>query len=336
MAETILHALRAHAQATPDREVLRFVDGGGAHALGFGALSRRVCAAAARIAAATRRGDRVLLLLPPGLDYMVAFLGCLRAGRVAVPAYPPDPGRLERSLARLEAITADARPAAALTTAALAAMAPAVLDDRCPSLRALAWHPVDELGEADGFDGTMPGAGALAYLQYTSGSTAAPKGVCIHHRHLTANIAMIGEALDTSASSVTVSWLPPYHDMGLVTGILMPIAQGARAIHISPVDFLASPLRWLELISRYRGTHAAAPDFAYRRCVKRAPGGRRRRAVGAGPARLARGSQRSGARPRRHHPRLQRHLRPLRPAPGGADALLWPRRVCRRGLLHRA
>jgi acyl-CoA synthetase (AMP-forming)/AMP-acid ligase II len=212
-------------------------------------------------------GSRVLLLFPPGLDFLAGFLGCLYAGCVAVPAYPPQSGR---GLPRLARMLADARPGAILTTAAFQPRLRAFALEM-PALGAIPCWAADEVdaGLAAGWRPPDLSADDLALLQYTSGSTSLPKGVMVSHGNLLANEEMIRRAFDQSRESVVVSWLPPYHDMGLIGGLLQPLYLGARCVLMPPVAFLQRPLRWLRAIARHRGTTSGGPNFAYELCLRR-------------------------------------------------------------------
>ncbi len=230
-------------------------------------LEQRALALGAALQQRGLAGKRALLLLPPGLAFVDAFLGCLCAGVVAVPAYPPTSDRpTDRTLPRLRAIAADARPAVVLTTAALAGfIAPlaAALGASCLA--------VEEVASDLAASWRDPGItrDTLAFLQYTSGSTATPKGVMISHGNLLANEAMIQAAFEQSAESLIVGWLPLYHDMGLIGNVLQPLYVGAPCVLMSPIAFLQRPRRWLEAISRYQATTSGGPNFAYDLCERR-------------------------------------------------------------------
>ncbi|PRX60369.1 amino acid adenylation domain-containing protein [Nonomuraea fuscirosea] len=260
---TLVTLLRARAAAAPGDVALEF-DDGKEEAIDYAGLDRRARALAALLAEHAGPGERALLVYPPGLDYVAGFFGCLYAGLVAVPVYPPVGGR---GLERLQAIAADAGAALVLTDAAgLAVTAP--LLDLAPSLR---WLATDALSGsyADAWDGAHPARDDLALLQYTSGSTGRPKGVMVRHGNLMANAGSLAHALGLGADSRGVSWLPPYHDMGLIGGILQPIYSGFPCTLMSPMSFLRSPYRWLEVMSRKQATISAAPDFAYLECLRR-------------------------------------------------------------------
>ncbi|MCY1041774.1 AMP-binding protein [Corallococcus sp. bb12-1] len=232
-------------------------------------------ARARRIAAALQArgavGERVLLLYPPGLDYVAGFFGCLYAGAVAVPAYPPDPMRLERTLPRLRAIIQDAQASVVLTTSGILELSDFVFE-QAPDFRALHWMATDALPEGGERDWRTPDVGAqsLAFLQYTSGSTGTPKGVMLTNANLLHNLGLISGAFQVRRDSVGVIWLPPYHDMGLIGGILQPLSAGFPVALMSPMAFLQKPLRWLQAVSRFRGTISGGPNFAFELCARRA------------------------------------------------------------------
>jgi iturin family lipopeptide synthetase A len=269
--QTMAEPLRWRARHEPDRLAYNFlVDGEEVEErVTYAELDARARAVEQLLLSYRARGERVLLLYPPGLDYIAALFGCLYAGAVAVPAYPPDSGRLTRSLPRLQAIVADSQAYMALTTTPMLTKMPAVLA-AAPQLGALHWLATDGLAPvaSDGED-FQPEAGALAFLQYTSGSTATPKGVRITHANVLANQAMIAEAFGSSPDDVGIGWLPFYHDMGLIGNVFHPMYAGYPAVLMSPISFLQRPVRWLRAISRYRGTASGGPNFAYDACVQR-------------------------------------------------------------------
>jgi acyl-CoA synthetase (AMP-forming)/AMP-acid ligase II len=233
-------------------------------------LDKQARAVAARLQACGAIGERVLLLYPPGLEYIAAFFGCLYAGTVAVPVHPPHPVRLSQTLRRILAIVQDARPLVTLTTAAIHSKVAALLTPAA-DLPAMRWlvtdDPADDLAEAwqePAVDGTT-----LAVLQYTSGSTAAPKGVMLSHRNLLHNTALIHRCFEHTPNSWGINWLPPYHDMGLIGGILQPLYGSFPVTFMSPTAMLQRPYRWLRAISRYQGTTSGGPNFVYDLCVNR-------------------------------------------------------------------
>ncbi len=266
---TLTDLMRIRAETEPDALAYTYlVDGQGKVAtLTYGALGQRAQAIAAELRSYCEPGARALLLYPPGLDYIAAFFGCLYAGVVAVPAYPP---RNARGLPRVRAIAADAEPALALTTAELRSKTQALLNDAC-ELEGMHWLTTDTLA-ADGSDAALEceiKSDTVAFLQYTSGSTGAPKGVMLTHGNLIHNSGLIAERMGIDRQTVGVSWLPPYHDMGLIGGILQPLYSGCHCVFMTPVSFLQQPYRWLEAITKYRGTVSGGPNFAYELCVRR-------------------------------------------------------------------
>jgi amino acid adenylation domain-containing protein len=237
--------------------------GDGTGSLTWAGLDARARAVAAALVTSVAPGERALLLFPPGLEFITAFFGCLYAGVVAVPAYPPRPGREQRLLAILR----DARPRQVLTTAELLAGSSSRVEQP-PELVTLPWLAVDDL-PAGGWEGPSPEPDAPAFLQYTSGSTALPKGVVVTHASLAHNSGMIQAAFRQDEDSVVVGWLPLYHDMGLIGNVLQPLWSGGRCVLMSPVSFLQRPRRWLEAVSRYRATTSGGPNFAYELCVNK-------------------------------------------------------------------
>ena len=216
------------------------------------------------------QGERALLLYPPGLDFVAAFFGCLYSGVVAIPAYPPHPARPEITLPRLRSILADSQAKFVLTTTPiLAKVAPIFARDE--ELKNLRWLATDELDHtrADEWNEPELASDSLAFLQYTSGSTSAPKGVMVSHGNLLQNSAYIHYGFEHTPESVSVTWLPAYHDMGLIDGIIQPLYAGFTCYVMPPVAFLQRPLRWLQAISRYRATHSGGPNFAYEHCINK-------------------------------------------------------------------
>ncbi len=264
-----IEVLRHRAASEPDRRAYLFLADGEreADSRTYASLERRALAVAAALQHRELGGKRALLLLPPSLEFVDAFLGCLCAGVVAVPAYPPASDRAnDRALGRLQSIVADARPAVVLTSAELyPRLAPlaASLGAACLAVEEV----VDDL--ADFWIDPGLGPDSLAFLQYTSGSTAEPKGVMISHGNLLANEAMIQAGFGQTAESVIVGWLPLYHDMGLIGNVLQPLFVGAPCILMSPLAFLQRPRRWLDAVTRYRATTSGGPNFAYDLCVRK-------------------------------------------------------------------
>jgi 8-amino-7-oxononanoate synthase len=230
-------------------------------------LDRRARAIGAWLQTQSLVGERALLLYPAGLDFVAAFFGCLYAGVVAVPAYPP---RQNRSLSRVQVIADDAEAKVALTTQAVLERVQPLLD-QTPNLKTLRWRATDEMDKGLEHDWQHPDVygDTLAFLQYTSGSTGTPKGVVLNHANLMHNSALIAYAFEHTRSDRGMFWLPSYHDMGLVGGILQPLYIGQWDLLMSPVAFLQKPFRWLQAISRYKATISGGPNFAFDLCVRK-------------------------------------------------------------------
>jgi amino acid adenylation domain-containing protein len=222
---------------------------------------------AARIMDAAAPGERVLLLYPPGLEFFPAFFGCLYASVIAVPAYPP---HRNRNLFRLQSILRDAQPRLVLTTAALLPKIKNSLS--IPGYgREIDVIATDELGarESGGFTRPEISQNTIAFLQYTSGSTGSPKGVMLTHGNLLHNASLVNEAVGPVPEDSYVSWLPVFHDMGFMAGVLQPLFRGLPSFLMAPAAFLEKPVRWLQAISHYKATASGGPSFAYELCVRR-------------------------------------------------------------------
>jgi acyl-CoA synthetase (AMP-forming)/AMP-acid ligase II len=233
-------------------------------------LHLRAQSIAAALAEKCAPGAHALLLFAPGLDYVSAVYGCFQAGVVGVSALPPQPKRLNRTLPRLIAIAEDAEVDVVLTTSVIRDGARSLFAEG--PLATAVWIAVDDVPESAGDAGVTPRAMSdLAFMQYTSGSTKAPRGVMLTHENLIDNTLFIGEAFGHQPESLGFNWLPPYHDMGLIGGVLQPVfyGHGRPSVLISPIAFIKRPARWLEGISRYRATISGGPNFAYDLCVKR-------------------------------------------------------------------
>ena len=256
------------AATYPDREAFTFLADGEriAGTLTYGELDLRARAVAGHLQLRAEASP-VLLCLPSGLDYVVAFLGCLYAGVLAIPAYPP---RNRRHAARIQAIMADSGSSTVLSSGSAA-------DDIHAWLQRLG-----EAGHADVIDVRQLGLEAagswrataaaptdVAYLQYTSGSTSTPRGVMVSHENLHRNVAAFRDVLALHPDSVTVSWLPLFHDMGLVLSLVAPVMTGTPVVMMTPTAFVQRPARWPQAVSRFRATHSGAPNFAFDLAVER-------------------------------------------------------------------
>ncbi|MGA7932233.1 MAG: fatty acyl-AMP ligase, partial [Kovacikia sp.] len=261
--------LHGRAQNQPEKAAYVFLDRGEteSYTLTYKELDTRAKAIAAHLQNLSGPGERALLLYPPGLDYITAFLGCLYAGVVAVPAYPP---RNNQNSTRLQAIVTDAQAKIVLTTTSFMSSIERWLKQE-PQLATMNWLTTDDIANDDQTNWHQPAITreTLAFLQYTSGSTGMPKGVMVSHGNLMHNSASIHYCFADTPQSQGVSWLPPYHDMGLIGGILQPLYVGASMVLMSPVDFLQKPVRWLQAISRYQATTSGGPNFAYDLCVSK-------------------------------------------------------------------
>jgi acyl transferase domain-containing protein/acyl-CoA synthetase (AMP-forming)/AMP-acid ligase II/acyl carrier protein len=266
---TLVEVVKIRAAHTPNHPTYTIIHDGNSEetTLTPGELHQRAQAVAGYLQARLHPGERVLLLYPPGLGYITAFFGCLYAGVIAVPVYPP---RLNRREARIEAILADCKPVAVLTTASILAG----LKDRrahLPGLEALQWLNTDEIQSsyAELWQEPQPDPHAIAFLQYTSGSTRTPLGVMVSHANLLHNLALISACCRNTPDDRAVSWLPPYHDMGLIGAILYPLYAGFPVTLMPPLAFLQNPYFWLEAISRLKATSSGGPNFAYELCIQK-------------------------------------------------------------------
>jgi acyl-CoA synthetase (AMP-forming)/AMP-acid ligase II len=268
-APTIVDLLRQRAAYRPhDRAFTFLVDGENEELnITYAELDRQARAVGGWLLANGMAGKRVLLLYPSGLDFIAAFMGCLYGGAVAVPAYPP---RKNRSVERIEGIASDADAAVALSTRDVVDRFEG-LKAGAPSLQNLVWQVTAELEPhwADRWERPRIDGDTLAFLQYTSGSTGTPKGVMLTHENLLHNSLRIMQAFELTRSQASVFWLPSFHDMGLIGGILVPLYGGKFNVLMSPVAFLQKPLRWLQAISKYRATISGGPNFAYELCVRK-------------------------------------------------------------------
>ena len=271
-AGSLAEVLLTRGDETPDAPAYCFLIDGVEEGprLNYAELDRQARMIAAALQDVAGPGDRALLLFAPGLAFISAFFGCQYAGVVPVPLYPPRPDRLAQSWEMLGRIAADCSPRVILTdrivapfvptggTIAALAGVPAIVTDAIDPGAARRWREP----RRDGDD--------LALLQYTSGSTAEPKGVMVSHRNMMDNQRVILTALEHGRHiGVGVNWLPPYHDLGLIGGILQTVYRGAFLVLLSPTAFLQNPLNWVRAVSRYRADTSGGPNFAYDLCVQR-------------------------------------------------------------------
>ncbi len=262
---TLVEVLEQRARCQPDKKAYTFLKDGEVEVdtLNYQQVERRARAIAAILQSLGAPGQRALLLYPPGLEFIAAFFGCLYAGVVAVTAYPP---RFNQSRARLLTIAADAEATWALTTTSVLA-----IGQQDPNLDHLYWLATNDIDAdlADSWQKPIVNSDTLALLQYTSGSTGTPKGVMVSHGNLLANCADLDLGWKHTTDSIIVTWLPTFHDMGLVYGVVEPLYKGCSCYMMPPLSFLHKPVRWLQAISTYKATHSAAPNFAYKLCVSK-------------------------------------------------------------------
>lgn len=268
--ETLVDLLQTRAETHPNQLVYTYLEDGEIEGgmLTYGRLHTLASAIAAQLIALNAQNERAVLLYQPGLDYIVAFFGCLYAGVTAVPAYPPHP---RRPMTRIKAILDDAQAQFALTTAdSLDKLRSRFAEE--PTFASLTWLATDTIDPALTETWQKPdviGPDTLAFLQYTSGSTSTPKGVMISHRNLLSTITDMHRPWNHTPDSVMITWLPIFHDLGLIYGILTPVYGRYHCVLMDPVAFLQRPVRWLQAISHYRGTHSHAPNFAYELCLEK-------------------------------------------------------------------
>ncbi len=259
-----IEVLEANAQHFPQRAALHFLPDGVeiGETLTFAQLHEQSRSLAAALQSRYAPGDRVLLMLPSSLDYARAFCACLYAGLIAVPLFPP-PSRKPRHLDRVRKVVVDAEPALILAPA-----------DHCQGLLELVENQVDvltvqDLGMPPASQWTRPNVdgATVAFLQYTSGSTGTPKGVEVRQRNLIANVELMRQAYGFDEHGGMVNWLPLYHDMGLIGGMLAPLYSGMPCYLMASQTFVNAPSTWLQALSRYRATASFAPPISPMPCA---------------------------------------------------------------------
>lgn len=266
----LLEIVQWHLQRHPDRAVFQFLKDGEieCHPISYFDLDQKAKEIAVQLLSEAQCGDRALIVLQNGIDFITGFFGCLYAGICAVPVYPPQ--NRQAYLERLEMIATDCQAQFILGTSEYFDNAETRLQafDTLSKTKKIA---VDQRS-SENYDYIAPDINldSLAFLQYTSGSTSAPKGVMVTHGNLINNIASMQACFGHDEKTIIASWLPMFHDMGLIGAVLQPICIGGKAIAMTPAAFLQKPMRWLEAISHYRATSSYAPNFAYDLCISKA------------------------------------------------------------------
>jgi amino acid adenylation domain-containing protein len=268
---TFIDVLRGHAEHHPSRTAITLLENGEneSESITFAELDRRARAIAAFLQQQEMQGQRAILLLPSGIEFITTFFGCLYAGVIAVPAFPFHFEGSRRGQAWFRAVAADAEPQVAFAPPEMIARLPRAENDSLVS--AINWLNAQSIDSSLADEWCKPSIGkeTIAFLQYTSGSTSSPKGVMISHANLLHNMTVIEAACGTGEDSTVVTWLPMHHDMGLIGTVLHPLYQGARCVLMAPTAFLQKPSRWLQAISKYRAHSSSAPNFAYELCARK-------------------------------------------------------------------
>ncbi|MCU0370395.1 MAG: AMP-binding protein [Bacteroidales bacterium] len=278
---TLPEILKTRALQTPDLTAYIFLRDGenDEEKITYRELDQFATSIAERLTTSNLSGKRALMLFPPGLEFVKALFGCFYAGVIAVPAYPP---RKNRSLDRIRTLVVDSGASLIMSTEDIQQSFERSFSD-ITELKQLTWHilnskfqipnsnilsPNRQIAQSPNRQiAQSPNPAALALLQYTSGSTGQPKGVMVTHRNIMRNVEYIRQSFKLSRNSVSVTWLPSFHDMGLIDGVIEPVYTGFPGIIIPPVSFLQKPVRWLKAISKYKGTHSGGPNFAFDLCV---------------------------------------------------------------------
>ena len=269
---TLVSLLRERASRQPEEIAYTFLANGEKpeDPLTYQQLDGQARAIASHLQSCIYPGERVLLIYPQGLDFLAAFFGCLYAGAIAIPAPAPEASRLKRIRPLLESIICDAQCSVILGNSKSLWQLESLIKE-FEIFNQINWIATDILAEQSEQESQELNINcdSIAYLQYTSGSTSAPKGVAITHHNLIDNLACITKAHGYTSESICASWIPHFHDYGLVNGLLQPLYAGIPCFIMSPVTFIKRPIRWLSAISQYHVTHSGGPCFAYEYCVQR-------------------------------------------------------------------
>ena len=266
---TLIDVLQWRALHQPEQVAYSFLEDGTVESFGltYRELDRRARAVAALLQASEVRGSCALLLYPTGPEFITAFYGCLYAGVIAVPAYPPG---FNRNTRRIPALVEDSGATVALTTSAVLGRLEQ-LSIAVPQLKTVRWIATDVIagGIEDERQDVFINGDNISFLQYTSGSTMSPRGVMISHSNLLYNLECCYRGWGHTPESIALTWMPHYHDLGLVEGLMTPLYGGFRCVVMSPAAMVQRPLRWMQAISRFRVTHSGGPNFAYELCVRK-------------------------------------------------------------------
>lgn len=276
MMQTILDIALDQAQRQPSKPAYNYLDDNAdvAATLSFEDLDAIARTIALQLGTSARRGDRALLVFPPGLDFVKAFYGCIYAGVIPVPCHPPNPGGLQQSHPRFWSLAQDCDAAVVMTVRSMIPSREQLEKTQSPVAN-LDWLAIDELAARDASEWRHPGslANDIALIQYTSGSTSSPKGVMLTNSNILGNCRLIYDAYRHDANTHLINWLPLYHDMGLIgSGVLQSLLAGATSDLMSPVSFMRKPTLWLEAISRRKDCRVTSggPNFSYEACLMRA------------------------------------------------------------------
>jgi amino acid adenylation domain-containing protein len=269
---TLVDILRWRTHHQPGKLAYTFLEDGEIEGstLTYSELDQQARAIGAQLQSLNAAGERALLLYMPGLDFVAAFFGCLYAGVIAVPVYPPNPARLPQTLPKLRSIIGNAQPSVALTVSPILDLVNALLAQD-PDFQNMHWLATDVIpdDQALKWQSSASSGESLAFLQYTSGSTGSPKGVMVSHSNLLHNLESIKQSFELTSDSVSVTWLPSFHDMGLIDGVLGPLYTDYLGVLMPPAAFLQRPARWLQAITRYGATHCGGPNFGFKLCVRK-------------------------------------------------------------------
>lgn len=270
---SLVDILRWRAKNQAHKFAYRFLKDGECEedSITYAELDRRARSIGAVLQESTKVGDRALILFSPGLDFIAAFFGCLYAKVIAIPVSSPHPTRFETSLAATLRIIEDSKPAAVMLSSSLfeAIQVKNHIRDQFRGIKLLVTAGESMKDWAEKWHQSEIKQNDIAFFQYTSGSTTSPKGVVVSHGNLLHNLGLIEESFGQTSESRTVIWLPPFHDMGLIGGILQPLYTGNQVTLMPHFMFLQRPIRWLQAISQFKATTSGGPNFAYDLCLRK-------------------------------------------------------------------